>query len=75
MRDIMRNMRIDKGLTQKDMSDITGIERSRYCLIENGRIKRVCVDDAYKISCALGSTIEALFLSFDVDETNTFKAS
>ncbi|NLK53105.1 MAG: helix-turn-helix domain-containing protein [Syntrophomonadaceae bacterium] len=49
------------GYTQKKMSELTGIERTKYTRIENGSIKRVSVDDAFLIAKALNTTIESIF--------------
>jgi len=34
--DILKELRKDKGLTQKDMGDMLGISQSTYCDYENG---------------------------------------
>lgn len=68
MRKNLRQARIKAGYTQEYMSQKTGIERSIYSRIETGGIKRVSVEDAYKIAQVLGGTIEDIFLSNDVYE-------
>ena len=49
------------NLTQENMEQLTGIERSRYTKIENGNIQRISLADASAIARALNTTIEELF--------------
>ncbi len=37
--DILKELRRDKGLTQRDMADFFGIGQSTYCDFENGKRK------------------------------------
>jgi len=57
----MKELRMKAGLTQEDMAQKTGIERTKYTRIENGSLKNVYVNDAYLIAKALKSSIEELF--------------
>lgn len=66
MRKALRDRRISFGYTQEKMSEITGIERTKYTRIENGSINRVSVDDAFLIAKALDTTIESIFMPNDV---------
>jgi len=68
MRTVLRKRRLDFGYTQEKLSQITGIERTKYTRIENGSKKRVSVDDAYLIAKALDTTIEDIFVPEDVYE-------
>lgn len=40
MREWLRNLRIEKGLTMKDMGEFLHISESYYCAIENGDRQR-----------------------------------
>lgn len=66
MRKTLRDRRISFGYTQEKMSELTGIERTKYTRIENGSINRVSVDDAFLIAKALDTTIESIFMPNDV---------
>lgn len=66
MRDKLKENRQKLGYTHERMSQLTGIERTKYTRIENGSIKKVSLDDAFRISRALNSTIEEIFLPIDV---------
>ncbi len=68
MREALRSLRIHFGYTQEKMSEITGIERTKFTRIENGSIKNVSVNDAYLIAKALDTTIESIFVPEDVYE-------
>lgn len=66
MRDKLKETRLKFGFTQEKMSQLTGIERTKYTRIENGSIKKVTIDDAFLISKVLMTTIEDIFLPKDV---------
>jgi len=66
MRKALRDRRMRFGYTQEKMSELTGIERTKYTRIENGSINRVSVDDAFRIAKALDATIESIFMPNDV---------
>lgn len=75
MRVAMRERRKELRYSQQNIADITGIERTRYGKIENGKLQKVDIAEAYKIACALETTMEALFLSDNVGEGHATKAS
>jgi transcriptional regulator with XRE-family HTH domain len=64
----LRDRRISLGYTQEKMSEITGIEHTKYTRIENGSINRVSVDDAFIIAKALNATIGSIFMTNDVHQ-------
>lgn len=68
MRQKLREQRLLLGYTQEKISELTGIERTRYNRIENNMIKKVPVDEAYVIAKVLLSSIEDIFLDVDVYE-------
>ncbi len=71
----LRNRRNEYKYTHEQMSNLTGIERTKYTRIENGSIKRVSVDDAYLISKVLNTSIEDIFMPNDVYKEHTTPTS
>jgi len=51
--DILKELRKDKRLTQKDMGDMLGISQSAYCDYENG-IRRM----SFSMLCFLADTLD-----------------
>lgn len=58
MREWLKNLRTEKGLTMKEMGAKLGISESYYCAIENGeRQKKMDIVLASGISSALGISL------------------
>lgn len=57
---MLRTLRIQKGLTMKQVSQMVGITESYYCLLENG-LRRPSVLVARKLGEALGFDWSELF--------------
>lgn len=62
----IKEIRMEKGLKQKDIAAITELSKSSISLIENGKA-RPSMNSAFKIAKALGVTIECLFI-FDYED-------
>ena len=70
------DLRTNMGLSQKELSDITGIEPSQINRIENGKIKSISSDilvklaKAFKVSTdyILGLTVVSVPKSYDISE-------
>lgn len=61
MRDWLKNLRIEKKLTMKELASKLGISESYYCAIENGeRQKNMDVTLLAGLSAALGVPIAKL---------------
>ena len=60
----LKELRISKGLTQQQLSELSGVKISTLQKYENdvNDIKRARVDMLYKLSQALGTTIEQLII-------------
>lgn len=54
MRDYLQKMRVEHGLTQKDMGKKLGISESYYCCIENGERQR-------KMDVVLAASLATVF--------------
>lgn len=65
MRAKLREKRKLFGYTQKQLSEMTGIERTKYTRIENG-MQGVTVEDAFIIAKVLCSNVEDLFFAGNV---------
>jgi len=61
----LRNGRIAKKLTQRELADIVGISESYYCQLENG-VRRMSLPVAQKIAMALNKGLDELFLPSDM---------
>lgn len=69
MRSKLKEQRIKLGYTQKKISELTGIERTKYTRIENKQCG-VSVEDAFVIAKTLCSTVEELFASENVNNNH-----
>ncbi|RDW15961.1 helix-turn-helix transcriptional regulator [Oceanobacillus chungangensis] len=56
----MKEIRLQKGLKQKDVASITGLSKPAISLFENGKSKP-SMNSAFKIAQALGVTVDELF--------------
>jgi len=56
----IKDLRIKKGLTQAELAESTGIERTSIVRIENGS-QGLNVHRAHKLAQALGCTVDDLF--------------
>lgn len=61
MRDYLKAMRKDRGLSLQDMADKIGISRQYYQLIENGeRQKKMDITLVKRIATVLGVSLETI---------------
>ncbi len=60
MREKLREVRRNKGLTQREMAEKLKISKSYYCLIEKGK-RGLSLELALKIAEILQKSIEELF--------------
>jgi len=75
MREKMKQARLKKGYTQKQMATFLGFKsKSHYCMIEKGR-RGVSVETALKISDILQMPVKELFYAQEVHDTPTNKAT
>lgn len=56
----LKGLRVEKGLTQKDLSSLIGMPISTYARKESGDTQ-FTLKEAYKISVILGKTVEEIF--------------
>ncbi len=70
----LKEQRLRLGYTQEKVAELTGIERTRFTRIENGKAGRVALFEAFAISKVLMSSIEELFAS-DVDLLSSVKST
>lgn len=61
MKNIIREIRTEKGLRQEDLGEQIGVSRQTINAIEKGKFDP-SLTTAFKLSRQLGVTIEALFL-------------
>ncbi len=62
MRDYLQKMRVERGLTQKDMGKKLGISESYYCCIEKGeRQKKMDVVLAASLATVFGVPIARIY--------------
>lgn len=65
----IKNTRIEKGLTQEELSFFLGIDRAQLSKIENGKIN-IQISTAEKIAKTLNKTISSLLN--DIEKTETY---
>lgn len=71
MREILKQERMKKQLTQKELADKVGISRVHYTQIEKAsNNKNPSLEVALKIKTALDYSNDDLFLNFDVPSEN-----
>lgn len=67
MREKLKKVRLDKGLTQEQMARLLGYKsKSHYCMIENGQ-RGISIEIALRIAAILERPVEELF---DADEVH-----
>ncbi|KNZ42337.1 helix-turn-helix transcriptional regulator [Acetobacterium bakii] len=59
-RDKLLKLRKEKKLTQEQLSNLAGIKRNYYGLIENG-LRNPSLDVAIKVAIALNESLESVF--------------
>jgi len=57
----IRELRLNKGMTQDELADVTGIKQATISDIERGKIKNPSVDTAIRLAKALTVSIEEIF--------------
>ncbi len=71
MRELLKQERVKKGLTQQEIANLVGISRVHYTQIENNaNNKNPSFDVAVKIKKVLGYFNDDLFLVSDVPNKN-----
>ena len=58
----IKNSRLEKSMTQKDLEKISGISRATISAIENGEVKNLRISTMKALSKALDKSISYLFL-------------
>ena len=67
----LRELRKERGLTCEDMAKLLGLDtKAAYSKKERGRTK-FSLDDARKVSCALGKSIDDIFFTNEVSLKDT----
>lgn len=66
----LRQLRIERGLTQADMARLLGLHRPAYTLIESGR-QRLTAEHLLLVSVALGVPLSELEERIACQQTNT----
>jgi len=61
----LRETRLEKKLSQKEISEMIGISESYYCQLETG-VRRMSLPVALKIASILGKSLDALFMPSDL---------
>ena len=56
----IKAVRQQKGITQQDLSEATGIDQSSISRMENGK-QGISLDNLYQIALALDEPIESIF--------------
>ena len=69
MREQLRKLRIEKGLSVEDAASMVGISPSHYYKIEQGR-RNPTIAVARRIADVLGSTVDALFFASELDDAS-----
>lgn len=64
MRNRIKELRDEKGLTQKQLAEKVGVRRETILFLEKGKYNP-SLDLAYRVSRALGTDIESLFIFED----------
>ena len=57
----LKRILFEKGVTQKDLADITNMENCQISNIVSGNQKNIMLDSAKKIAKALGVTLDDAF--------------
>ena len=58
----LKGLRVEKGLTQKEMASLIGMPSSSYSRKENGD-NQFTLQEAYKISQVLEKTVDEIFFT------------
>nr|WP_308667104.1 helix-turn-helix transcriptional regulator [uncultured Allisonella sp.] len=58
----IKNSRLEKSMTQKDLEKMSGISRATISAIENGEVKNLRISTMKALSKALDKSIRYLFL-------------
>ena len=58
----IKNSRLEKSMTQKDLEKMSGISRATISAIENGEVKNLKISTMKALSKALDKSISYLFL-------------
>ena len=66
----LKGLRVEKGLTQKQMASLIGMPGSSYSRKENGD-NQFTLQEAYKISQVLEKTIDEIFFYNQSSRTGT----
>ena len=59
----IRYARLAKGMTQEELSKLSGVSRATIIGLESGKITNAKTETLRKIASALGVTVDALFFN------------
>lgn len=58
----IRERRLEKGMSQDKLADLSGVDRVSISLIETGKTVNPSIKTLGKIALALGTTVDDIFL-------------
>lgn len=62
----IREMRLEKGMSQDKLADLSGVDRVSISLIETGKTVNPSIKTLGKIALALGTTVDDIFFADSV---------
>jgi len=65
----LKEARVEKGITQQELADLSGINRVTIALIESGKTQDVMSSTILKLARALDKPIEEIFFDETVQST------
>lgn len=63
----IREMRLEKGMSQDKLADLSGVDRVSISLIETGKTVNPSIKTLGKIALALGTTVDDIFFADSVN--------
>lgn len=67
----IKEYRMQRKLTQEELSAISGVSRTIISGLESGRVVNTTADTLQKIAKALGGSISDIFLLYELNMVNT----
>lgn len=64
MQNRLKEVRLERKMSQKQVSELVGISESYYCQLETGA-RRMSLPIAQKIALVLGTSLDDLFMPLD----------
>ena len=68
LKNLIESVRVEKGISQRELAKLTGISRSTLNDLINGKIKKVDIDDLRKIAETLDMSLQKLLKVAGYDE-------